>query len=157
MRKPLSVKQRVAITLLVLATTVEYRTVAYLFGVARCTVCVVVHETCEVIVSRLLLVYISGEQLADVVKGFKEKWGFPQCAGSIDGSHIPVTPLSMSHTDYYYRKGFYLMIVQAMVDHNYHFRNICVGWPGSVHDAWVLANSLLYRKITNRQLLHTIW
>ena len=58
LRKPLSVEQRVAITLWVLATTVEYRTVAYLFGVARSTVCVVVHETCEAIVSRLLPVYI---------------------------------------------------------------------------------------------------
>ena len=156
LRKPLSVEQRVAITLWVLATPVEYRTVAHLFGIARCTVCVVVHETCEAIISKLLPVYISfptGEQLDEVVKGFKEKWGFPQCAGAIDGSHISVTPPSMNHTDYYNRKGFYSMIVQAVVDHNYLFRNICVGWPGSVHDARVFANSLLYRKVTNGQLL----
>ena len=156
LRKPLSVEQRVTITLWILATPVEYRTVAHLFGVARCTVCVVVHETCEAIVSRLLPVYISfptGEQLDEVVKGFKEKWDFPQCAGSIDGSHISVTPPSMNHTDYYNRKGFYSMIVQAVVDHNYLLRNICVGWPGSVHDARVFANSLLYHKVINRQLL----
>ena len=154
LRKPLSVEQRVAITLWILATPID--TVAHLFGVARCTVCVVVHETCEAIVSRLLPVYISfptGEQLDEVIKGFKEKWGFLQCAGSIDGSHISVTPPSMNHTDYYNRKGFYSMIVQAVVDHNYLFRNICVGWPGSVHDARVFTNSLLYRKVTNRQLL----
>ena len=79
LRKPLSVEQRVAIILWVLATTVEYRTVAHLFGVARSTVCVVVHETCEAIVSRLLPVYIlfpTSEQLADVVKGLP-----PQPAG----------------------------------------------------------------------------
>ena len=156
LRKPLSVEQRVAITLWILARTVEYHTVAHLFGVARCMVCVVVHETCEAIVSRLLPVYISfptGEQLADVVKDLKEKWGFPQCAGSIDGSHISVTPPSMNHTDYYNRNSFISLIVQAVVDHNYLFRNICVGWPGSVHDAQVFANYLLYCKVTNRQLL----
>ena len=72
LRKPLSVEQRVAITLWILATPVEYRTVAHLFGVVRCTICVVVHETCEAIFSRLLPVYISfptGEQLDEVVKG----------------------------------------------------------------------------------------
>ena len=66
LRKPLSVEQRVAITLWILATACEYRTVAHLFRVARCTVCVVVHETCEAIVTKLMALYISfptGEQL----------------------------------------------------------------------------------------------
>jgi len=156
LRKPLTVEQRVAITLWILATTSEYRTVAHLFGVARCTVCIVVHETCEAIVTKLMTVYIAfptGEQLSEVVQGFKDKWGFPQCAGSIDGSHISVTPPAMNHTDYYNRKGFYSMIVQAVVDHNCMFRNICVGWPGSVHDARVFSNSLLYHKVINKQLL----
>ena len=33
-----------------------------------------------------------------------------------------------------------------MVDHNYLFRNVYCGWPGSVHDARVLAKYLLYSK-----------
>ena len=81
------------IALWVLATTSEYRTVAHLFGVARCTVCAVVHETCEAFVAKLMGLYISfpiGEQLSVVVQGFMDKWEFPQCASSIDGSHISV-------------------------------------------------------------------
>jgi len=110
----------------------------------------IIHETCSAIVSTLLSTYISfptSDALEEVVEGFKERWGFPQCAGSIDGSHISVTPPLMNHTDYYNRKGFYSVIVQAVVDHNCLFRNICVGWPGSVHDARLFANSLLYNKI----------
>ena len=48
----------------------------------------------------------------------------------------------MNHTDYYNRKGWYSMLVQAIVDHNYLFRDLCIGWPGSVHDARALANEV---------------
>ena len=76
-----------------------------------------------------------------------------QCAGSIDGCDIPVTPPALNHTDYYNRKGWYFMLVQAVVDHNYRFMDVCVGWPGSVRDARVLANSSLYRKASQGEIL----
>ena len=121
MRRSLSTERRVAITLWVLATPGEYRSVAHLFRLARCTVCQIVNETCRAIVNKLLRVYIrfpTRDSLNDVVRGFKEKFGIPQCVGSIDGSHIPVTPPAMNHTVYYNRKGWYSMLVQAVVDHN---------------------------------------
>lgn len=114
------------------------------------------NETCRAIVLKLLPHYVrfpSGDGLTDVVRGFKEKFGIPQCAGSIDGSHVPITPPAMNHTDYYNRKGWYSMLVQAVVDHDYLFRDFCVGWPGSVHDARVLANSTLFKEATSGELL----
>ena len=45
------------------------------------------------------------------------------------------------------------VIVQAVVDHRYIFRDINVGWLGSVHDARVLANSYLFRKAEEGSLL----
>ena len=53
---------------------------------------VLVREVCEAIVDILLPRYIkvpSCDHLCDVVDGFDCKWGFPQCAGAIDGTHIP--------------------------------------------------------------------
>ena len=82
-----------------------------------------------------------------------EQWGIPQCAGSIDGSHIPIRPPAMSHTCYYNRKGWYSVILQAIVDHDSLFTDIYIGWPGSVHDARVLANSSVYEKIEKGELL----
>ena len=71
----------------------------------------------------------TGDNLTAVIQGFQSKWNIPQCAGSIDGTHIPITPPAMNYTDY------------------------CIGWPGSVHDARVFSNSMLYSKVNNSELL----
>lgn len=105
---------------------------SHLFGLARCTVFCIVKDTCQAIVDILLPKYISfpeGKKLKETVQGFHDRWGIPQCAGLIDGFHIPVTPPSLNHTDYYNRKGWYSVILQAVVDQNYLFTDICVDWP----------------------------
>ena len=45
------------------------------------------------------------------------------------------------------------MIVQGLVDANYCFLDVCIGWPGSVHDARVFAHSNLYKKGTHGHLI----
>ena len=152
----MSTESRVAITLWILATPGEYCSVSHHFGLTHCTVCQIVNDTYRAIVKKLFLVYIrfpTCNSLKDVVRGFKEKFGISQCVGSIDGSHIPVTPPAMNHTDYYNSKGWYSMLVQALVDHNYLFRDLCISWPGSVHYARVVANSSLFRKVNGGEFL----
>ena len=156
LRESISVEKRLAIILWFLATTAEYRTIAHLFGVARSSVREIVWETTAAIVHCLLSTYINfpvGKSLKSVVDGFFTKWSVPQCAGAIDGSHIAIKP-PLNHTDYYNRKGWYSILVQAVVDHNYLFRDICVGWPGSVHDARVYANSKLYQNAIQGKILN---
>ena len=66
-------------------------------------------------------------------------WDFPQTVGAIDGSHIPILKPVDCPSDYYNRKGFYSVIVQAVVDSRGLFIDVNIGWPGKVHDARVLA------------------
>ena len=149
LREPLSVDQRIAITLWRLGTNIEYRTISHLFGVGLSTACVAVHDVCSAIVECLASQYIripTGQDLRQIVNGFQSKWGFPQCIGAIDGSHIPIIAPKENPLDYYNRKGYHSVVLQALVDHEYKFLDVYVGWPGSVHDARVLANSSLYRK-----------
>ena len=99
------------------------------------------------IVSILLTKYIrmpSGDNLKDAVEGFEHKWGFPQCVGAVDGTHIPIVSPEECPADYYNRKGWHSVLMQGVVNHLGHFTNVYVGWPGRVHDARVLANSALY-------------
>lgn len=42
--------------------------------------------------------------------------------------------------------------MQAVVDSQYLFRDVVIGWPGSVHDARVLSNSEFYNLGLKSQL-----
>ena len=155
MREPISVEKRVAIALWRLATNVEYRTIGHLFGVSRGSVCCVVKEVCTCIVCVLMPKHIrwpQGDQLQDIIEVFEHKWGYPQCAGAINGSHIPILAPQDFHTDYFNRKGWHSVVLQGVVDGNYRFTDITVGWPESVHDAQVFSNSTLFKKEQNGSL-----
>ena len=90
MRKALPVEQQFAITLWFLSTGVDFHTVGHLFGVSNSTLCVITKQVCSALVAILLPKYIqflNGDGLREVVDGFKHKFGFPQCAGVVDGTY----------------------------------------------------------------------
>ena len=124
-------------------------TIGHLFGVAKSTVCLVMKEVCKCIVRQLLSQYIQipqGNALKEVVSGFASDYGFPQCAGAVDGTHIPISSPQDCPADYYNRKGWHSIILQGTVNNKGLFMDIFVGWPGRVHDARVFATSALYEK-----------
>ena len=127
-----------------------------LFGLGRSTVCTIINETCNAIATHLLQQYVqipNGSGLRETIDGFEKCWGFPQTVGAIDGSHIPILRPQASASDYYNRKGFYSIIMQAVVDYRGRFLDVYIGWPGKVHDARVFVNSSLYSKGNNGTLL----
>ena len=93
-----------------------------------------------------------GDDLSEVMMLYRSKWGFPACAGAIDGTHIPIQAPQENYTDYVNRKSYHGIVMQALVDSRYLFRDIVIGWPGSVHDARVLSNSELYNRGLDGQL-----
>ena len=104
---PVSVEQRVAVTIWKLATTIENRTLSVLFGLGCSTVGQIVIETCAAITNHLLPRFVkitNGTQLKEIIDGFEHLWGFSQAAGAIDGSHIPIIRPEESASDYYNRK-----------------------------------------------------
>ncbi|KAL3993063.1 mannosyl-oligosaccharide glucosidase [Sarotherodon galilaeus] len=118
LRQSIPVSKRVGIGLYWLATGACYRTMSNLFGVAKSTVCSIVHEFCFAVRYVLMPEYIKwprGDDLIQVIEGFRQRWGFPQCAGAIDGSHIPITAPEDNHCDYFNRKGWHSVILQGVV------------------------------------------
>ncbi|CAH3177660.1 unnamed protein product [Porites lobata] len=147
MRKAVEVEKKVALFLYFIASTASYRTLSNLFGLSRGFVCICIRKVAAAVLRKLKPKYMSiakGDELTRVIANYKEKWGFPMCAGAIDGTHIPISTPQQNHASYINRKSYHSIVMQALVDSSYLFRDIVVGWPGSVHDARVFSNSQLY-------------
>ncbi|XP_033104551.1 protein ANTAGONIST OF LIKE HETEROCHROMATIN PROTEIN 1-like [Anneissia japonica] len=145
----MTVEQVVGMTLWRLATCCELRSIGNLFGVHMSTVCRSIQQVCQAIIDNMFNDYIvwpTVDRLRATVAGFNEIHGFPQCAGAIDGSLIPIKVPHFSSSDYYNCKGSYSVIIQAVVDHKLKFTDTNVGWPGKVHDAMVFRNSSLFER-----------
>ena len=147
LRDPVSARCRLAITLYFLGSTSEYRRIANLFGVSTAFVCKCITEVCQAIIKILkssLVCLPKGNELGEIIEAYSEKWGFPMCCGAIDGTHIPIVAPTKNPADYVNRKKYHSIVMQAVVDSDYLFRDFVVGWHGSVHDARVLSTSTLY-------------
>lgn len=152
---PVPVDKQIAVTIWHLATNIEYRTIAALFGIGISTVCTIVCNTTRAITQHLLPQYVqmpSRGRLREILQEFETLWGFPQVVAALDGTHIPILKPTECPSDYYNRKGFYSILIQGVVDSQGCFIDVNIGWPGKVHDARVLANSTFYHKATSGNL-----
>ena len=146
-REPLQLDHRVAIAVYWVASSAEYRTIANLFGVGKSTVHKCTHDVCTA--QNILDKYVqfpADDDLQHVIDGFDNTWAFPNCAGAVDGTHIPIIAPKSAHGDNVNRKGWYSIILQAVCDHNYIIMVLNVRLPERVHDARVFGNSGLYYK-----------
>ena len=135
-REPLQLGHRVAVYWM--TSSAEYRTIANLFCVGNSTVHKCIHDVCIAMAENILDKYVKFPAFDDLqysIDGFDTTWGFPNCAGAVDGTHTPIIAPKSAHGDYVNRKGWYSFILQAVFDHNYIITDMNVGWPGRVHDA----------------------
>uniref|UniRef100_A0A452HJ44 DDE Tnp4 domain-containing protein n=1 Tax=Gopherus agassizii TaxID=38772 RepID=A0A452HJ44_9SAUR len=146
MRPALTVEKRVAIAIWKLATPDSYRSVGNQFGVGKSTVGAAVLEVSKAIIKLLLRKVVTLGNVQAIVDGFAAM-GFPNCGGAIDGTHIPILAPEHQGAQYINRKGYFSMVLQALVDHKGRFTNIHVGWPGRVHDARVFRSTTLFKRL----------
>ncbi|KAG0430254.1 hypothetical protein HPB47_022855 [Ixodes persulcatus] len=84
---------------------------------------------------------VRSQDLDHHVLEFQAVLGFPNAIGALDGCHLPVFPPKNSAVHYRNYKGWYSVILLALVDHRYRFRYVNVGFPGKFHDANVYGRS----------------
>ena len=83
---------------------------------------------------------------------FKTIWNVPHAVGAIDGKHIAMSKPKKSGSDYYNYKGFFSLVLLALVDAEYRFLQIDCGYNGSCSDAQIFNRSLLREKIEDGSL-----
>nr|CAI5829974.1 unnamed protein product [Callosobruchus analis]CAI5854073.1 unnamed protein product [Callosobruchus analis] len=85
----------------------------------------------------------------DVVQRFYAIAGFPEVCGAVDGTLLTIDAPRINEPAYVDRHGKHSINCMAVCGPDLTFYYVSVNWPGSVHDARVLRNSSLFRRMEN--------
>ena len=146
-REPLEPGLKLALTLRHLASGSKYTTMQYGWRVPHNTMSVVVREVCQALVDVYLPEVMTCPTTPDdwlqISNKFRQKWNFPHVCGALDGKHIACRCPPKSGSQYYNYKGFYSIVLMALVDADYKFIWAGVGSTGAASDAQIYNNSEL--------------
>lgn len=92
------------------------------------------------------------ERWIEIEKEFDDKWNFPNCCGAIDGKHIRIRAPSCSGSVNFNYKGFFSIVLMAVIDARYRFVLVDIGSSGSMSDGGVLARSAIGKALESETL-----
>ena len=146
-RKALLPGLRLAITLRHLASGDRYPTLQYDFRVARTTIGQIIPDVCQAIVQEfkdeVISCPTSPEEWRPITEAFAQRWNVPHACGALDGKHVRIRCPPKTSSLYHNYKGFFSVILMALVDAQYKFLWIDVGGNGAMSDAQIYNDSEL--------------
>lgn len=156
---------RLAITIYKLARGDYIFTIGEMSGLAKSTVCVIVKETFSAIINTLwddtVTKYFptSSDDFEESMAKFGEEWQFPYAFAAVDGSHLPIkcpNGGAQAMKQYFNFKGFYSIVLMALVDAEYRFIWASVGAPGNTHDSTLMQSTELWDRIVAGKVIPNI-
>lgn len=146
-RQSLEPGLKLALTLRFLATGDKYPTLQYQYRVARNTISKFVPEVCRAIREEYKTEVVTcprtPQEWQAVAEDFKKRWNVPHACGAIDGKHVAMRCPPNTGTLYHNYKGFFSVVLLALVDANYKFLWADVGGLGSMSDCQIFNESEL--------------
>ena len=110
-----------------LATGDSYNGLKARFHLGLTTVHRAIKETCDAIWEVLkddMLPMLTQERWMEIEEGFKNRWGFPNCLGTLDGKHVMIRKPCNAGSLFFNYKGYHSIVLMALVDHNYRYHSI---------------------------------
>ena len=150
-REPISAGERLAVTLRFLASGDSYHSLAYNFRIPHNTISLIVPDTCRAIyeeyADEVLPCPTTTADWEIIAQGFSSKWQFHNCLGALDGKHVAIQCPKKTGSLYYNYKGFFSLVLMALVDADYNFVYVDIGTPGASSDGGVFNKCSLRKKI----------
>ena len=155
-RKAIPLEKRDAVALWRLATGNSYRSISKVFGIGLRSVAKIVYEEFEESGQFIKFPANAHETALEIEKfSYFTQTVLPQVlASSMEHMHSCwVDYFSHSRVDHFSRKQKYTVYTQAVVGANLTFLHVATGYPGSLHDAWILRVSSLFGKAERNGIL----
>ena len=83
---------------------------------------------------------------------FSNSWNVPHAVGVLDGKHIAMKKPKKTGSEYFNYRGYFSLVLLALVDAEYKFLWVNMGAYGSSSDAQMFNHSKLRRKIEDGTL-----
>ena len=150
-RAPISVGEKLALTIRYLATGESYTSLSCQFRVGRSTISKCLPEVCRAIQDEFTREYLrcptTPDEWKELETELRIRWNVPHALGALDGKHVALKKPKNSGALYHNCKGFFSIVMLALVDGQYKFRWVDVGTAGSCSDAQIFNTCHLKRKI----------
>lgn len=146
-RPPLKPGLKLAITLRYLATGDTYRSLAFSFRVAHNTISLFIPQVCDAIVDEFRDDHFhtpgNEAEWQEVADNFSSRWNFHHACGALDGKHVRIKKPKKSGSLYFNYKGYFSIVLLALVDADYKFIWANIGAEGSQSDCGIYNRSTL--------------
>ena len=144
---------KLAVTLRHLSTGESYTSLQYQWRVGRTTIIKFVPKVCKAILREFQKEYLIcptvTEEWKSIEEKFRNRWNVPHTVGALDGKHIAIRKPWKSGSKYFNYKGYFSLVLLALVDAEYKSLWVNVGASGSSSDAHIFNRSKLKKRIEN--------
>ncbi|XP_046684984.1 putative nuclease HARBI1 [Homalodisca vitripennis] len=156
LREPISCKERLAATLQFLASGRTYENLKFSCAISPQSLGKIIPETCTAIYNALREEYLhlpeNESDWMNIATDFKKYWQVENCVGALDGKHIAILQPPGSGSYFFNYKGFFSVVLLAVVNANYEFMYVNCGVNGRVSDGGVLFETDFGQQLENGQL-----
>ncbi|XP_018415961.1 PREDICTED: uncharacterized protein LOC108790241 [Nanorana parkeri] len=125
-------------------------------GISPQAMSLIIPETCAAIIKVRQDEYMKfptePSDWTNIAQQFKDMWNFPNCGGAIDGKHVRITPPANSGSMFFNYKGYFSIILLAVVNASYESIYVDVGRNGRHSDGGVMEHTEFNQRLRNGTL-----